>query len=312
MTNYAHQQKCTYLLKTFVPLLISVLILFLSIGTPSEAAKARQLRYYALDVGQGDCSLFVLPDGRNVVIDAGPRSNARKTVNYLKSCGVRKIDLLIATHPHEDHIGGMKELLARIPVKQIWDSGYNHGSKIQRDFYLAVKDKKIPFGRPKRGYAAKLGDVTFEVLAPARALKGTSSDANNNGLIVLVTYGDVSFLMMGDAQKEEQETVSPLPRAAVLKAAHHGAANGTDAALLRDVSPDIVILSYKRGNSYGHPHRETVAAIRKGGNSYGHPHRETVAAIRKAKLLRFDTADGPVKLRTDGKSVTFERKRVVK
>ena len=136
--------------------------------------------------------------------------------------------------------------------------------------------------------------MTIGGLAPAKPLKGTSSNANNNGLIGLVTHGGVSFLMMGDAQKEEQETVSPLPRAAVLKAAHHGAANGTDAALLRDVSPDIVILSYKRGNSYGHPHRETVAAI------------------RKAKILRFDTADGPVKLRTDGKSVTFERKRVVK
>ena len=191
------------------------LALFLS---SSEAAKAGQLRYYALDVGQGDCSLFVLPDGRNVVFDAGPRSNAKKTVNYLKSCGVRKIDLLVASHPHEDHIGGMKELLSKIPVKQIWDSGYNHGSKVQRDFYQMIKDKKIPFGRPKRGYAAKLGDVEFKVLAPARPLKGTSSDANNNGLIVLVTYGGVSFLMMGDAQKEEQETV--------LAAAARGGAQG--------------------------------------------------------------------------------------
>lgn len=280
--------------KAFAAFMLAAVVSLALFLSPASAEKARQLRYYALDVGQGDCSLFVLPDGRNVVFDAGPRSNAKKTVNYLKSCGVRKIDLLVASHPHEDHIGGMKELLSKIPVKQIWDSGYNHGSKVQRDFYQMIKDKKIPFGRPKRGYAAKLGDVTLEVLAPARPLKGTSSDANNNGLIVLVTYGGVSFLMMGDAQKEEQETVSPLPRVAVLKAAHHGAANGTDAALLRDVSPDIVILSYKRGNSYGHPHRETVAAI------------------RKAKILRFDTADGPVKLRTDGKSVTFERKRVVK
>lgn len=280
--------------KAFAAFMLAAVVSLALFLSPASAEKARQLRYYALDVGQGDCSLFVLPDGRNVVFDAGPRSNAKKTVNYLKSCGVRKIDLLVASHPHEDHIGGMKELLSKIPVKQIWDSGYNHGSKVQRDFYQMIKDKKIPFGRPKRGYAAKLGDVEFKVLAPARPLKGTSSDANNNGLIVLVTYGGVSFLMMGDAQKEEQETVSPLPRAAVLKAAHHGAANGTDAALLRDVSPDIVILSYKRGNSYGHPHRETVAAI------------------RKAKILRFDTADGPVKLRTDGKSVTFERKRVVK
>ena len=280
--------------KSFAAFMLAAVVSLALFLSPASAEKARQLRYYALDVGQGDCSLFVLPDGRNVVFDAGPRSNAKKTVNYLKSCGVRKIDLLVATHPHEDHIGGMKELLSKIPVKQIWDSGYNHGSKLQRDFYQMIKDKKIPFGQPKRGYSAKLGGVEFKVLAPARALKGTSSDANNNGLIVLVTYGGVSFLMMGDAQKEEQETISPLPRAAVLKAAHHGARNGTDMELLREVSPDIIILSYKRGNSYGHPHKETVAAI------------------RKAKILRFDTADGPVKLRTDGKSVTFERKRVVK
>ena len=136
--------------KAFAAFMLAAVVSLALFLSPSEAAKARQLRYYALDVGQGDCSLFVLPDGRNVVFDAGPRSNAKKTVNYLKSCGVRKIDLLVASHPHEDHIGGMKELLSKIPVKQIWDSGYNHGSKLQRDFYQMIKDKKIPFGRPKR------------------------------------------------------------------------------------------------------------------------------------------------------------------
>lgn len=260
----------------------------------NTAGHAGLLHYYALDVGQGDCSLFVLPDGRTIVVDAGPRSNAEKTAAYIKSCGVKKIDLLVATHPHEDHIGGMTELLKRFPVKKIWDSGYNHGSKTQRDFYQAVKDRKIPFGRPKRGYSDKMGGVTVEVLAPARALSGTSSDANNNGLILLITYGDISFLMMGDSQKEEQNTVSPLPRATALKAAHHGASNGTDYAMLKTVRPEVVILSYERGNSYGHPHKEVTAAIRKAG------------------VRRFDTADGPVKLRTDGRSITFESRRVVK
>ncbi len=284
--KFKSNKTIVFLLSFFISLAV-----FLS---PSEAAKASRLRYYAVDVGQGDCSLFVLPDGKNVVFDAGTRKNAQRTVNYLKSCGVRKIDLLVATHPHEDHIGGMRELLAAIPVAKIWDSGYNHGSKIQRDFYQTIKDKKIPFGRPKRGYSAVIGGVRFDVIAPAKPLKGTSSDANNNGLIILVTYGDVSFLMMGDAQKEERETIPPLPRATVLKASHHGARNGTDASLLREVSPDIVVLSYARDNSYGHPHKEVTSAIRKAG------------------ILRFDTADGAVKLATDGKSVTYERKRVVK
>ena len=279
--------------KAFAAFMLAAVVSLALFLSPSEAAKARQLRYYALDVGQGDCSLFVLPDGRNVVFDAGPRSNAKKTVNYLKSCGVRKIDLLVASHPHEDHIGGMKELLSKIPVKQIWDSGYNHGSKVQRDFYQMIKDKKIPFGRPKRGYAAKMGDVTLEVLAPARPLKGTSSDSEQHADSPRHIRRRI---VPNDGRRAEGGAGDRLAAASRggAQAAHHGAANGTDAALLRDVSPDIVILSYKRGNSYGHPHRETVAAI------------------RKAKILRFDTADGPVKLRTDGKSVTFERKRVVK
>ena len=98
--------------KAFAAFMLAAVVSLALFLSPSEAAKAGQLRYYALDVGQGDCSLFVLPDGRNVVFDAGPRSNAKKTVNYLKSCGVRKIDLLVASHPHEDHIGGMKELLS--------------------------------------------------------------------------------------------------------------------------------------------------------------------------------------------------------
>lgn len=263
-------------------------------AVPAAAAQTPQLRYYAVDVGQGDCSLFILPDGQTIVIDAGPEKSAKKMVRYLKSCGVKRVDLLVATHPHEDHIGGMGELLSAFPVGKVWDSGYNHGSRVQRDFYRAIKDRKIAFGRPKRGFSEEFGAVRVEVLAPAKRLKDTHSDANNNGLVLLVTYGDISFLMTGDMEKEERATIAPLPRAAVLKAAHHGSRNGTDKNTLREVSPEIIIISYAAGNSYGHPHKEVVSAVREAG------------------VRRFDTADGAVKLRTDGKSITFERKRMVK
>ncbi|MCC8179222.1 MAG: MBL fold metallo-hydrolase [Cloacibacillus sp.] len=269
------------------------LLLFCAVFTGAPAGAA-QLRYYAVDVGQGDCSLFILPNGQNIVIDAGPEKNAKQTVRYLKSCGVKKVDLLVATHPHEDHIGGMKELLSAFPVGKLWDSGYNHASRVQRDFYRAVKEGKIAFGRPKRGFSESFGDVRVDVLGPAKLLKNTDSDANNNGLVLLVTYGDISFLITGDMEREERRTLEPLPQAVVLKAAHHGSRNGTDRKMLRDVSPEIIILSYARGNSYGHPHKEVVKAIREAG------------------VRRFDTADGAVKLRTNGKSITFERTRVVK
>ena len=280
-------------LKIPLQILLMALLLFCAVFSGAQA-KTAQLRYYAVDVGQEDCSLFVLPNGQNIVIDAGPEKNAKQTVRYLKSCGVKRVDLLVATHPHEDHIGGMKELLSAFPVGKIWDSGYNHGSRVQRDFYRAVKDGKIAFGRPKRGFSENFGDVRVDVLGPAKLLKNTDSDANNNGLVLLVTYGGISFLITGDMEREERRTLEPLPQATVLKAAHHGSRNGTDGNMLRELSPEIIILSYARGNSYGHPHKEVVKAIREAG------------------VRRFDTADGTVKLRTDGKGITFERKRVVK
>ena len=282
--------------RSFFVCLTALLLLIFTFVPASYATedKKPELRYYAVDVGQGDCSLFILPDGRTIVIDAGPKANAKKTVKYLKSCGVKKIDLLVATHPHEDHIGGMEALLDAFPVGKIWDSGYNHGSKLQRNFYLDIKNRKIPFGRPKRGFEEKFGDVDIEVLAPAKVLKDTHSDANNNGIVLLVRYGDVSFLMPGDMEAEERATISPIPQADVLKAAHHGSRNGTDLKMLRKVSPKIIILSYGEGNSYNHPHKQVVNAI------------------KKEEIMRFDTVDGSVKLRTDGKTITYDRKRVVK
>ncbi|MCR5336768.1 MAG: MBL fold metallo-hydrolase [Synergistes sp.] len=272
-----------------LPACITLLVIF-----ALSAAADPGLRYYGVDVGQGDCSLFILPGGETIVIDAGPEKTSRRTMQYIKSCGVRKIDLLVATHPHEDHIGGMRTLMAAFPVGMVWDSGYNYGSYIQERFYRDIKKRNIPFKIVSRGYSARLGNVELEVLAPARRITGTRSDANNNSIIMLITYGNISFLMTGDMEREEYASIRPLPRATVLKAAHHGSCNSTSRQLMLEVSPEIVVLNYEKGNSYGYPHKETVAEIRRSG------------------ARRFDTADGTVKLYTDGTSLIFDGKREVK
>jgi len=282
---------------------ISVLSLFLLMllhaAGPLEALpngsadKSNELRFYALDVGQGDCSLFILPDGETVLIDAGPEEASKYTVSYIKDCGVKKIDLLIATHPHSDHIGGMKAVLSKFEIGEIWDSGFIHGSDLQKNFYMTVLQKKIKFGRPKRGFMKKLGNVDIEVLGPSELLRGTKSDANNNCLVIRITYGNVSFLMTGDMEKEERKTISPLPESTVLKAAHHGSKNGTDELMLRQVAPKIIILSYGEKNTYRLPNKNVVKAIALQG------------------IKRFDTKDGTVKIRTDGKNVTYPKNREV-
>lgn len=291
MINLLNREK----IKKLSTLTLTVLMLaLLSASAPAAAAGKRDLRFYAIDVGQGDSSLFVFPTGETMLVDAGPPSSAKNLTRYLKQCGLKKINILVATHPHSDHIGGMNEVIGEFNVGEIWDSGYAHGSDMQIKLYQTIKDKKIPFGRPKRGYKREIGGALVEVLAPSEELRGTSSDANNNSIVLRVTYGSVSFLMTGDMDKEQRRTISPLPGSTVLKAAHHGSRTGTDAKLLREVSPVVIILSYKKGNSYGHPHKEVLRLLAK-----------------NKQIKRFDTANGTVKLRTDGKSLTYQKNAVV-
>lgn len=291
MINFINRGK----IKKLTALALAVLMAAaLSAHAPASAAEKRDLRFYAIDVGQGDSSLFIFPTGETMLVDAGPSSSAKDLTRYLKQCGVKKINILVATHPHSDHIGGMSAVIAEFSIGEIWDSGYAHGSDLQIKFYQTIKDKKIPFGRPKRGYKREIGGAQIEVLGPAQELSGTSSDANNNSIVLRVAYGNVSFLMTGDMDKEQRRTISPLPESTVLKAAHHGSRTGTDAKLLREVSPMVIIFSYKKGNSYGHPHKEVLRLLAK-----------------NQQIKRFDTANGTVKLRTDGKSLTYPKNMVV-
>jgi competence protein ComEC len=247
------------------------------------------LSLYAFDTGQGDAFLFRLPDGENILVDAGTGDFASGLVARLKSLGIRKIDIAVATHPHEDHIGGMPAVLETFPVERFWDSGYNHGSPLQRKVLTILRDKKIKFERPRAGYEEHIGETLAEILAPVKKVSNTSSDANNNCLVLRISYGNISFLMTGDMEAEERKSVKKFPRSTVLKIAHHGSANGTDARLMREVSPDAVIFTYGKRNSYGHPHRSVVELVRKSG----------------ARI--YATADGEIMMNTDGRKLTVKR-----
>ena len=250
------------------------------------------LTLYAFDVGQGDAFLFRLPDGSTMMVDAGTRKAAPELVNKLRRLGVRRIDILVASHPHEDHIGGMAKVIESFEIGKFWDSGYNHGSSVQRAMLEAIREKGVRYGKPKAGFKEAIGEVTLEVLAPGEtAVTGTAGDANNNGIALLVTYGGVSFLMMGDLEYRGRQAVGRFPEATVLKVSHHGARNGTDKKLLGEVQPRVAILSYGRGNSYGHPHGETMKLLEQGGVSI------------------YATEDGDISMNTDGERLTVRQPR---
>jgi competence protein ComEC len=255
----------------------------------SWAAPSGYLAVAVIDVGQGDSILVQFPNGQDMLVDAGEQEAGPRVVQYLRSRGVTRIDILVATHPHADHIGGMLRVLGAFPVGKVWDSGYIHGSRTQEDFLRTIKAKGVRFGKPKAGFTEQVGQATIKVLAPpAEPLSGTDSDANNSSIVLRITYGSVSFLLPGDMQAEERATVATWPRSTVLKVAHHGSRNGTDVAFAKAVAPEYAVISYGAGNPYGHPHAETITALQSAG----------------AKVLS-TAADGTVVFTTDGKSISY-------
>lgn len=182
----------------------------------------------------------------------------------------------------------MAAVLGAFSIGKVWDSGYVHGSRIQQKFYSTIKAKNIRFGKPRAGFSETMGQAKIDVLAPGKALlSGTESDANNNSLVMRISYGKTSFLLTGDMEGEERATVPRWPTTTVLKVAHHGSRNGTDLTLARAVSPSVAVVSCGAGNSYGHPHQEALQALQAVG----------------AKVLRTDQV-GTVVLTTDGKKLS--------
>ena len=225
-----------------------------------------EIRY--LDVGQGDCSLILLPDGKNVLIDAGPDSSADYVVEYLKNEKIDKIDYLIATHPHEDHIGGMDEVINNFEIGRVYAPKIeeNGGStevsdgepsasaavttKTYEDFLKAVSDKGLKIINGKCGTHVYFSlSLTIDIIAPNSTYY---SDINNYSLVVQMKYAQHSFLFMGDAENySEQE---------ILDGDYDIKAN---VIKIEKVDPDYAIISCGKDNRYGHPHAETLKTLEK-------------------------------------------------
>lgn len=256
-----------------------------------------ELVYVQIDVGQGDSQLIISPDGRGMLVDGGPPGRQEAILAALAAHRVETLDYAVASHPHNDHIGSLDDIVRRVPVKQFLDSGFNYGSDPQRRLLTAIKEMRVPFQLARAGQSFLLGDsVTVSVLAPREPLlMQTSSDANNNSVVLKVTYQNVRILLTGDMEEPQRRRLfeeNADLEAEVYKVAHHGSYNGTDAALLERVKPQVALISCAPGNDYGHPHRETLQALASAG-----------AAIYRTDL------QGTITLTSDGQTWRVQPER---
>ncbi|ELC8441356.1 MBL fold metallo-hydrolase [Clostridium perfringens] len=218
-----------------------------------------------LNVGQGDSELIQV-NGKNMLIDAGTNAGAQDLVKDLKNRGIKTIDIAIATHPHEDHIGGMDEVLENFDVKSFYAPKVAHTTKTYENMLKAVKNEGLKIKQIKEGTDIDLGkDTKVEVYSP---IKTDYEELNDYSPIMKISYGNNSFMFTGDAETPvEQEVLNEHKnlKADVLKLGHHGSHSSTSEPFLKAVDPSIAIVSCGKDNKYGHPHKETMSNLKKAG-----------------------------------------------
>jgi competence protein ComEC len=242
---------------------------------PTPFVTQGRLQIYALDVGQGDSTLVITPEGKSVLIDAGPPQAGDEVVAALRKRDVQSLDLAVATHPHADHIGGMRPVIENFGVKNFLDSDQDYPSKEFDRMVHAIKEKRISFIEAKKGMKFDLDSgVALEVLSPQgngqwiTDVRRGGSVENANSIVLRLSYGNFSMIFTGDAEAETEDLMmkssAPL-RAKVLKVGHHGSRYATSARFLEEVAPEAAVISSGAENKYGHPARQTLNRLQKAG-----------------------------------------------
>ena len=250
------------------------------------------LQVHFIDVGQGDSILIRTPSGASMLIDGGDTDTG--VVQYLKSNGITRLDIVVATHPHADHIGGLVQVLKAIPVAKVVTNGQPTTTKTYENFLDTIAAGKSAYVEVKRGDTINLDGLVFTVLSPANVL---GNDLNNNSIVLRLVYGKVSFLFEGDAQADAEasmlaSSVSPAT-ATILKVGHHGSRTSSTPAFLALVKPAVAIYSAGKGNVYGHPHPETLAALATvGATVYGTDVNGTVIVTTDGNTYKVSPATG--------------------
>lgn len=246
------------------------------------------MQVFFFDVGQGDATLLVGPDF-TILVDSG-RHDRNDVVPHLQAAGIVKIDLLIGTHPHADHIGQFPAVLRAFPVREVWMSGDQHTSRTFERAVDAILDSGAGYHEPRSGEVLQLGSARIEVLNP-RQING---DFHAGCIAVRVVYGDIAFLLMGDteAPQELQMLQSGFHlESQILKLGHHGSSTSTSDAFVARVRPTVAVYSAGVGNAYGHPHDVVLRRMRDYGTAVlGTDQHGTILVSTDGKRFEIQTS----------------------
>jgi competence protein ComEC len=276
------------------PLRIVLLVATMLCGLAARAAAAPPVRIEFVAVGQGDATIVTSPTGKTVLIDGGPHDAGPALVEHLRARlagGARPLDLVLLTHRHADHLGGLAEVIRTIGARLYMDAPFAHPSPAYASLMRLLAARAVPVRTAERGRRIAIGGGAFLTLLspPQPVLTGTRSDVNANSVVVRLDYGQTAALFAADAEAPTERWLldsGATLAASVLKVAHHGSRYSSGGAFLRAVNPTVAVISVGQGNDYGHPAPETVARLERRG----------------ARVFRTDR-DGTITVELDGARV---------
>lgn len=218
------------------------------------------LKVYFFDVGQAD-SMLIQNNGENMLIDAGNNEDGETLVNNLKTLGVEKIDYLVGTHPHEDHIGGMDDIINSFEIGKIYMPNVSTNTKTFEDVIDAAKNKNLQIETPKAGDKFTIGKSSCEV-----AYVGSDKEnLNLSSIIIKMKYNNLSYLFTGDTEADVENKID-FGKINILKVAHHGSDTSSSEKFVNETAPEVAIISVGKDNSYGHPSNEIIKRYEKVGS----------------------------------------------
>lgn len=247
--------------------------------------ESTNLNIYFLDVGQAD-SILIESNNKYTLVDAGNNSDGSKLVKFFKDMGIPSFDYVVATHAHEDHIGGMDDIVNNFEVDNFYIPDYITTTKTFEDLLNALESNNVALQVPKKTDKFSMGDVSFEVLY----VDGSSQDINDSSIVLRIKYGSNSFLLMGDvSSKVEKKILNDNISSDLIKVGHHGSKNSSSSEFLDKVRPQFAIISVGQKNNYDHPNKALLSRLES----------------RDIKTYRTDI-DGTIKASSNGTIIKIE------
>ena len=214
------------------------------------------LKIHYLDVGQGDSIFIELPNNETMLIDAAESNQSENIINYIKNLNYQKIDYVIGTHPHTDHIGGLKDIINTFEIGKIYMPKAVSTTKTYESLLMAIKDKNLKINTAKAGISIiDTNTLKINILAPNN---DTYTELNNYSVVTKITYGTTKFLFMGDAEKLSENEIKEDVSADVIKIGHHGSNTSSGLNFIKKVNAKYGIISVGLNNKYNLPKEETI------------------------------------------------------